>query len=44
MLTKWICFIESFQMSTYMMGLLCEGVISMIWVSTIGFVSLRAFK
>ena len=26
----WICLIESFQMSTIMRGLLCEGV--MIWV------------
>ena len=30
MLTKWICFIESFQMSTSVRGLLCEGM--MTWV------------
>ena len=28
--TYWICLIESFQMSTNVRGLLCEGV--MIWV------------
>ena len=38
----WICLIESFQMSTNMRSLLCEGV--MINVVTIGFVSLRAFN
>ena len=38
----WIRLIESFQMSTCMRGLLCKAV--MIYMGTIGFISLRAFK
>ena len=39
-LDYWICFVETFQMSTSIRGPLCEWM--MIWV--LGFVSLRAFE